>query len=67
LLKSKSFHRNGVLYKVYDVAWLQHVSLSVFAERMSVVLLHKSVQKVSAHVPQPVQGQADTMKYMLVF
>ena len=43
------------------------MSLSVFAERMSVVLLHKSVQKVSAHVPQPVQGQADTMKYMLVF
>ena len=26
------------------------------------VLLHKSVQKVSAHVLQPVPGQADGMK-----
>ena len=29
---------------------------------LGVMLLHKSVQKVLTHVPQPVHGQADGMK-----
>jgi len=29
--------------------------------------LHKSLQKVQTHVPQPVHGQADGMKYVFNF
>jgi len=32
-----------------------------------VVRLHKSVQKVQTHVLQPVQDQADGMKWLFIF